>query len=344
MKSFSMVVLMAACGLLQAQSPSSGGWRRFGDPPPASAPAPAAAQAPVPAPVPEPQDPSEPVDRSAGAVQAQPGQPQPDLSQPYQPDPSQAPPANRPAYGLPPQVVLQPGTYVTVRIDQPLSSDRNQPGDPFSASLAQPLVVDGIVVAQAGQRIYGRVAEAVRHHSDRPSRLGLELTTLTLVDGTQVPVRSQLVSRQGPTTPGSVQAGTVAGTTAVGAAIGAAADWGTGALVGGGIGAAAGIIGVMMTRNHPTVVYPESELTFRMETPLTISTARAPQAFRYVGPEDYSRPSEPRLVRRGPPAPAYPYPAPMPYYYGPYYPYPYWGPGIGVYWGSGYWGRGRHRW
>src|ERR1051326_7105907 len=158
--------------------------------------------------------------------------------------------ATRPAYGLPREVTLKPGTYVTVRINQPLSSDRNHEGDPFSATLMQPVVVDGIVIAQRGQSVYGRVAEAEKAHVDKPSRLKLELTGLTLADGTQVQMQSQLLTRQGGSTPGAVQAGTGAGTTAVGAAIGGAAAWGTGAAIGAGAGAAAGIIGVLVTRHH----------------------------------------------------------------------------------------------
>jgi hypothetical protein len=195
------------------------------------------------------------------------------------------------------------------------------------------------VVAQRGQTVFGRVAEVERQRSDRPSRMGLELTSLTLADGTQVPIRSQLVARQGGTTPAGDQIGTVAATTGVGAAIGAAAAWGTGAAVGAGIGAAAGLIGVMVTRNRPTVVYPEAVLTFRIDSPVTISTAHAPQAFRYVGPDEYDRPGEPQLQPR---------PAPRPYYYAPGYPYPYypyyWGTGVSIYWGPGFfWGRGYHR-
>src|SRR5205085_6046162 len=191
---------------------------------------------------------------------------------PQQGPQQQPPPMNRPAYGLPAQLTLRPGTYMTVRIGQPLSSDRNQAGDTFVASLAQPVIVDGIVVAQRNQMLYGRVAEAERSHSDRPSRLALELTSLTLADGTQVPIRSQLVGRQGGSTPVDQQVGTVATTTAVGAMIGAVADWGRGAAIGAGVGAAAGLAGVLMTRNHATVVYPETALTFAMQAPATIET------------------------------------------------------------------------
>jgi len=62
----------------------------------------------------------------------------------------------------PPSALTVPaGTWITVRVNQPISSDHNQQGDVFSATLAQPIVVDGVVVAQRGQTVVGRVAEAV---------------------------------------------------------------------------------------------------------------------------------------------------------------------------------------
>jgi hypothetical protein len=255
----------------------------------------------------------------------------------------QPPPAG--AFGPPPaaapqQITIKPGTFVTVRIDQPLSSDHNQPGDAFSATLIKPMVVDGIVVAQRGQTIAGRVVEAQKAgRVSGTSRLGIQLTELTLVDGQQVPIQSQLINRSGSTSVGR-DVGAVAGTTALGAAIGAAADWGTGAAIGAGAGAAAGIIGVLLTRGQATVVYPEQALTFRIEAPVTFSTARAPEAFRYVDASDYERPydNQARLQSRPAPPPyygrvGYPYPYP--------YPYPfYYGPSFGVFYGRSFYGHG----
>jgi hypothetical protein len=192
------------------------------------------------------------------------------------------------------------------------------------------------------------VAQVQKQSTDRSSVLGLGLTTLTLVDGNQASISTELIGRRGTSTPRAVQAGTIAGTTAVGAGIGAVAGWGTGAAIGAGAGAAAGIIGVLLTRNHPTVVYPETALTFRIGNPVQISTLHAPQAFRYVGPDDYDRPVQQQLAQRPPLRPG-PGPGPAPYYYGGggYYPYPYpygyWGPGVAVVWGPGFYGRGFYR-
>jgi hypothetical protein len=249
-------------------------------------------------------------------------------------------------------LTLKPGTFFTVRTNTMLASNKNKAGDLFTATLTQPLVVDGIVIAQRGQTVVGRVADAGKG-KDGVHFLKLELTGITLADGSQVPVQSQLATSQGRTTPAGVQAGTVVGTTAVGAAIGGAAAWGTGAAIGAGAGAIAGIAGVIATRDHPAVLYPETPLTFQVTAPVTVSTANAPQAYRYVGPEDYQQ--QPAMTSRLNPRPPAGYP-PANYLYGPgyyypgyypgyypyagYYPY-YYGPGfgVGIGIGPGFYGR-----
>jgi hypothetical protein len=260
--------------------------------------------------------------------------------QPYRPpnyNQQQAyPPAPSP---VPAQVTIPAGTFLTVRVNQMLSSDRNEPGDAFSATLVEPVVANGVVVADRGQTIGGRVALVQKHAVGQPARLGVQLTTLTLVDGQQVPVNSQLTSRRGGTTPGGVEAGTVVATTGLGAAIGAAAGWGTGAAIGAGAGALAGIIGAVVTHNHASVIYPEQVLTFRLETPITISTQNSPMAFRYVQPGEYDRPNAPPMYAGAGMAPAPMYAA-APY---PYYPYgSYWGPSFSFYYGPGYWWGGHY--
>jgi hypothetical protein len=318
----------------QTPAPANGGWRRIGDPPAATP------QATTPA----AQDPTEPV--SQAPVDQSPAPPTDGYGQPPQPPQSAPAPqaSNRPAYGIPAQLTVKPGTFFTVRLNTILASNKSKPGDLFTAALVQPLVVDGIVISQRGQTVVGRVVDAGK--KDGKHFLKLELTGVTLADGSQVPLQSQLATSQGPTTPGAVQAGTVAGTTAMGAGIGAVAGGGVGAGVGAGAGAMLGIAGVIATRDHPAVLYPETQLAFQVIAPLTVSTVNAPQAYRYVGPEDYER--QPAMTSRLNPRPAPGYPGAngpgyaYPGYYPGYYPYyPYWGPsiGIGFGWGGGFYGR-----
>jgi hypothetical protein len=298
-----------------SQPPQNGTWRHMNDQPPAAQQQTAPQQT-----VPQQGQNPEPVDRS--------GQPAPSAPQGSAP----------PSYGVPAQLTIKPNTYINIRINQTLSSDKSHVGDSFSATLMQPVIVDGIVVAPRGGMVYGRVVDAEKAHDGKDSRLGVELNSITLVDGTQASITTRLVSMHGPTTPRGVEAGTVIGTTATGAAIGGIAARGTGAAIGAGAGAAAGLAAVMLTHNHPTVVYPESALTFAVTDAVAINTTNSAQAFRYVGPEDYygsNRPAQPQQRPGYVYGPGYPAPAPYPYYY-PAYPYPYWGPSIGIGFGWGF--------
>jgi len=222
---------------------------------------------------------------------------------------------------------------IPVRLTEWISSDKNQSGDRFSASLEQPLVANGWVMAVRGQIVTGRVALAKKAgRVSGVSQLGVELSDLTLVDGQVLPVKTQLLQTSAGTSNGRDAVG-VATTTGVGAAIGAAAEGGEGAAIGAGAGAVAGIIGILTTRGKPTVIPPEAMLTFRLEVPLSISTERSQLAFQPVRPSDYrgdqdAYANRQRRVFTGPPYPRpyYYYPDPR-YGYG-YYPGPYIGFGF----------------
>jgi hypothetical protein len=354
--------MLAVAGFALAQDQTPHAWRSVDDPPPAaqdqSAPDQFSQAAPPPAFSNSPQ----------GGGQAAPAPYPGPAAGPYPtaaPYPSAAPPP--PNYNVPARLTIKPGTYVTIRTNQWLSSDQNHVGDTFTGTLEQPVIVDGIVVAQRGQSVYGRVTEAQKAgRVEGTSRLGMQLTDLTLVDGQQQIIQSQMINRSGPTSNGR-DAAAIGGTTALGAAIGAGVDWGRGAAIGAGAGAAAGIIGVLLTRGHPTVVYPETVMTFQTTAPAIVATDRSPQAFQPVNTQPDYGPAPPPAPTQGatppavscyncgapPPAPA-PYPAP---YYAPYpypyaygYPYPFYGgfsvvvgPRYGYYGRYGYGYRGVYR-
>ncbi len=247
---------------------------------------------------------------------------QTDQNRPYE----QSYPQNMPAESQlpPPTLTLPAGTVIAVRTTQPLSSDRNVRGDSFTTVLDQPIVAQGWVVARRGQTIMGRVAVAQRAGRNQDnSQLAIELDELMLVDGQQLPIRTELTQISGGSSNDRTlqKTATVGATTGIGAVIGAAAGGGEGAAIGAAVGAAAGIAGVLTTRGQPTEIEPETELTFRLEAPVTISTEQSQQAFLPVTQEDYDH----RPVRNPDRYPAA-YPPPQgyyrPYYYG-WYPPPY---------------------
>ncbi len=275
--------------------------------------------------------------------------------QPYdQQNPGQYPPQNAPNQQVgppPPALTIPAGTVIIMRLNEPLSSDHSQIGDQFSGVLEQPIVVNGWVVARRGQVVMGQVKSAKKAGRVKgQSELGIELTDLTLVNGEQAPVLTALWQASGGTTHGA-DAATIVGGTGLGAAIGAAADWGRGAAIGAGAGAVAGIGAVLLTRGRPTILAPESQLSFRLVDPVNVDTTRGQQAFLPATQQDFGngRGRRPAL-RMGngyyggyPPYSAYPY-APYGYPYPGYVGiYPAFGWGWG--WRGGYYGwRGYRRW
>jgi hypothetical protein len=241
-------------------------------------------------------------------------------------------------------LTIPAGTVVIMRTNEPLSSDHNQIGDQFTGTLQQPIAVNGWVVARGGQTVIGQVKSVKKAgRVTGTSQLGIELTNLTLVDGEQAPILTELWKASGGTSHGQ-DAATIVGGTGLGAAIGAAADWGRGAAIGAGAGAIAGIGAVLLTRGRPTILGPESQLTFRLVDPVKVDTTHSQQAFLPVSQEDFEgggRGDRPRMRVAGGGYYGGYVPAPCGYYYPCYYApgyvgfYPGWG-----WWGPGFYGRG----
>src|SRR5437667_4983110 len=219
------------------------------------------------------------------------------------------PPAAAPqTQSVPSTLTVPAGTILLVRMNDYLSSDRNQIGDHFTAVLGNPIVVNGWVVARRGQVLVGQVKEVGKAgRIQGTSELGVELTDLTVVNGRQVPILTELSKGSVGTSHGQ-DAATIGTTTGLGALIGAAADWGTGAAIGAGAGAAAGIGAVLLTRGHPTIIEPEQQLSFRLVDPVRIDTTQSQQAFLPVTQQDFDGG---RLQGRGPRHVAGGYPGPV---------------------------------
>ena len=125
---------------------------------------------------------------------APPSQPVQDATVPYRPQVQDnlppAPPTQVPSVVVPPILTIPAGTFVTVRLMGGLSSDTNVQGDGFSATIEQPIVVNGWVVARRGQIAVGHVVSAQKAGRVKGvSSLGVALSDLPLVDGRQLPVQ-----------------------------------------------------------------------------------------------------------------------------------------------------------
>ena len=182
------------------------------------------------------------------------------------PEPVQ-PPTPQPA----PSVTLQAGMTLPVRLGESLSSEHNQAGDTFTATLDAPLTAGGFAIAEKGARVEGRVVEAQKSGHGKKATLTLELTKLDTSDGQHVAIKTEVLRKQGTSTATGDQVGIVAAAAGVGAIIGALAGGGKGAAIGAGAGGAAGGGGVVATRDKAVSLPTETKVGFRLSAPVTIT-------------------------------------------------------------------------
>ncbi len=229
----------------------------------------------------------EPAPRTAHAVERQetasvqppavvPAAPAPPMRAEPAPTPVRNEPIAAPAPPPPPpaRITLTAGTLIAVRTIESLSSDRNSAGDAFSASLTQPLVVDGFVIAERGARVEGRVMDSQKAGRVKGvSDLSLQLTRIHTADGQNVAIETESFTKHGEQSIGR-DAAKVGGGAALGAIIGAIAGGGKGAGIGAGIGGAAGAGDVALTRGKPVNLPSETPLNFRLRAPVTVTERR----------------------------------------------------------------------
>ena len=162
------------------------------------------------------------------------------------------------------------GTPITVRLQQSLSSASAVPGERFEAVLDQPIEVNDRIVLPAGAPVTGHVI--IARHSGRlhhPGELGLTLDSIA-VGQQQTSVASLSVVVRG----GSHKKrnwGWIGGGTGGGALIGALAAGGKGALIGSGIGAAAGTTTAFITGKKDVGFAAERRLSFRLKYNLNVT-------------------------------------------------------------------------
>jgi hypothetical protein len=168
-------------------------------------------------------------------------------------------------------VTLAAGTLLSVRMGETVSSEQNEVGDTFTATLDQPIVIDGFVIAERRARLEGRVVAVERAGRVKGlAKLSVELVKLMTADGQRIAIQTQAFAREGATSKGE-DAAKIGAAAAIGAAIGAIAGGGKGAAIGAGAGGAAGTGGVLGTRGKAAELPVETLVSFRLREPVSIT-------------------------------------------------------------------------
>jgi hypothetical protein len=190
-----------------------------------------------------------------------------------------APRLARPADAVPPGTsqaaigtafTLPRGSNVLVRMMDAINSEEHQAGQVFRASLAEPLLVEGIEVAPVDSPIRGRIVDAAGAGRVRGSaELRLELTEI-VVNGITYAIRTseyeEVAEGRGTETAQRVGAGA-----GIGAVIGAIVGGGKGAAIGAGVGAGTAGAAQVLTKGEKLYIPAETLLGFTLSEPLSIA-------------------------------------------------------------------------
>jgi hypothetical protein len=182
---------------------------------------------------------------------------------------SSSKPAVREAPPRPKPIVVPAETVISVVLDEPVGSKISQPGQTFTATVRDPVEVDGRVAIPKGARATGLVKDA-KPAGRFKGGAALELT----LTGIEAHGKNYEVQTTSPTETskgkGKRTAAMVGGGAGGGALIGGLAGGGKGAIIGGLIGAAAGTGGAGLTGNRDITLPAETPLTFKLVEPLEI--------------------------------------------------------------------------
>jgi hypothetical protein len=184
----------------------------------------------------------------------------------------------------PGEVTLPEGTRISLHLNDQLSTKLNSEGNPFTATLAAPVIQGDREILRKGTTVAASVSRVVRpgrfrgkammtvmFHSIRiPGRRELPLSASLVSIDTEgkVSVKSE-GSIEGDGSRGKDTA-RVAQSGAGGAGIGALAGGGKGAAIGTGVGAVIGIATIFATRGHDLEIRPGSILNIVLDRPLVV--------------------------------------------------------------------------
>jgi hypothetical protein len=191
-----------------------------------------------------------------------------------------APPADQAAEPpRPRQLIIDQGTQITVRLIDPIDSEKNQTGDTFHATLNAPLSSDGEEAVPAGVELTGHLVE-VKSSSKFAGQASVALQLDSLTSGGRTySLQTDQYKKQG-TSQGKGTAEKVGGGAIIGGIIGALAGGGKGAAIGAGAGAGVGGGVQAAGKNKNVKLASETVLNFTLQAPITVAKAPSPDANR----------------------------------------------------------------
>ena len=192
------------------------------------------------------------------------------------PAPANAAPGTRAATAKPGEkpaaaavTTVPAGDHIVIRLGETLSSKKNNSGDAFSGTVAQPVTVNGATVIPQGAEVTGTVADAKALGKFKGGAVLRVVLNQVSVNGKNYRIQTEAVTKslKGK---GKRSAVAIGGGAGLGALIGGLAGGGKGAAIGAAAGAGAGTAGAAFTGNKDIVLPAESTLSFKLLQPLEV--------------------------------------------------------------------------
>lgn len=161
-----------------------------------------------------------------------------------------------------------------LRIETPVSSENARIEDRVEARVTRDLSVDGRTAIPAGTRVLGAVTEVEQGGKVRErARLGVRFHTLAFPDGTELPIRTEAIVREGDS-PAGASSRKIGGAAVGGAILGAIMGGKKGAILGGATGAAGGTAVVMAGERNAATLPVGTVVTVRLSAPLAVEVEK----------------------------------------------------------------------
>ena len=170
---------------------------------------------------------------------------------------------------VPRTVKIPAGTLLTAVMIDSVGTETNKVGDTFTASLAEPLVINGQTVVAKGTKVGGRVETL-----DEPGRvkgkaaISLVLTELLRRDKAYAIATQPFSAQAEPET--KQNAIKVGGGAIVGAVVGAIAGGKKGAAIGAAVGGGAGTTAVLATKGQQLKIDSETKVNFVLKNDVEV--------------------------------------------------------------------------
>lgn len=188
-----------------------------------------------------------------------------------EPEPAAPPPPPAPEFV---DITVPSDAVLGLQIERTVSSELARVEDRVDARVTRDVRVADRIAIPAGSTVRGSVSEVDRGGRMKgKARLAIKFHTIVLADGTQLPLKTDAVVREGQS-PGGESAAKVGGAAIGGAILGAILGGGKGAAIGGAVGAGAGTAAAMANDRNPATLAAGTTVTVRMQAPVTVTVQK----------------------------------------------------------------------